>query len=484
MSALPVPAGAPEHLTLGSARGRVTLTAVTLGSGIAILDGSIVNVALKTIGADLDASLAQLQWVVNGYLLALASLVLVGGALGDRWGRRRVYLVGMGWFLVGSVACALAQSPEQLVTMRFVQGVGAALLTPGALAIIQSSFRAQDRGAAIGTWAGLSGIATAVGPFVGGWIVDYASWRWIFAINVPLCLVVIALAWWAAPESRTPSPGRFDGAGAVLAVVGLGTLTFALTDASTGRPAVVAGTAALAVAALTAFLLVEHRRRSPLLPLGLFRSRVFSAANAMTFLVYGALAVQSLVLVLQLQVSAGWSALAAGLTALPVTAALMLLSTWAGALSSRIGPRLPMTVGPLVCAAGLLLLLGAGQGTRWYDVLPGLVVFALGLALLVSPLTTAVLAAAPEENAGVASGINNAVARAGSLLAVAALPVLAGLSGDSYLDPAAMTSGYRVAIAACAALMAAGGVISWFGLGPRVAPVTNEEAGAPSPPLA
>lgn len=474
MSGTP-PAPGAAYLALTDTRGRLTLTAVTLGSGIAILDGSVVNVALKVIGTDLGASLAQLQWVVNGYLLALASLVLLGGALGDRWGRRRVYLVGMTWFLLGSVACALSQTPGQLVTMRFVQGVGAALLTPGALAIIQSSFRRQDRGAAIGTWAGFSGIATAVGPFVGGWIVDHASWRWIFAVNVPLCLVVIALARWAAPESRNPAAGRFDLAGAVLAVVGLGALTFALTYATSSPLGVVVGAGALAGGALAAFLVVEHRRRDPLLPLGLFRSRVFAAANGMTLLVYGALAVQSLVLVLQLQVSAGWSALAAGLTSLPVTAALMGLSTWAGSLATRIGPRIPMTVGPLVCALGLLLLLGAGQGTRWYDVLGGLVVYALGLALLVSPLTTAVLAAAPEENAGVASGINNAVARAGSLLAVAVLPVVAGLSGDAYLDPVAMTSGYQVAIAACAALMAAGGVTSWFGLGPRTLPAPQPD---------
>ncbi|MFC6422146.1 MFS transporter [Ornithinimicrobium tianjinense] len=458
--------GIPGSLTLTSTRGRVTLAAVTLGSGIAILDGSIVNVALKVIGSDLGASMAQLQWVVNGYLLALASLVLVGGALGDRWGRKRVYLVGVAWFLLGSLACALAQTAGQLVAMRFVQGVGAALLTPGAMAIIQSSFRPEDRGRAIGTWAGLSGIAAAAGPFVGGWILDHTTWRWLFAINVPLCLLVLGLAVGAVPESRSPRAGRFDLAGAVLAVTGLGALTWALTDATTGGPVVVAGGAG-GLAALVAFVLVEHRRRDPLLPLGLFRSRVFSAANAMTLLVYGALGVVFLVLVLQLQVSAGWSALAAGLTSLPLTVALMVLSPWAGDLATRTGPRLPMTVGPLVCAAGLLLLLGVGAGTRWYAVLPGLVVFALGMALLVSPLTTAVLAAAPDESAGVASGVNNAVARAGSLLAVAALPAVAGLSGDAYLDPEAMTQGYRVSILACAVLMAAGGITSWLGLGRR-----------------
>ena len=459
------PPDAAAYLTVSSPRGRLTLTAVTLGSGIAILDGSVVNVALKAIGTDLGASLTQLQWVVNGYLLALASLVLVGGALSDRLGRRRVYLVGMGWFLLGSLACALAQTSGQLVAMRVVQGVGAALLTPGALAIIQSSFRPQERGGAIGTWAGLSGIAAAVGPFVGGWIVDHASWRWIFLVNVPLCLAVIALAWWAAPESRAPHPGRFDAAGAVLTVVGLGALTVTLTGAATRGTGPVVATGVLSAVALVALVLVEHRTRDPLLPLGLFRSRVFSAANAMTLLVYGALGVVLLVLVLQLQVSAGWSALAAGLTSLPVTVALMLLSTWAGRLATRIGPRVPMTVGPLTCAVGIVLLLGAGPGTRWYDVLAGLVVFALGMALLVSPLTTAVLAAAPEDHAGVASGINNAVARSGSLLAVAALPLVAGLSGDAYLDPVAMTSGYRASMVGCAVLMAAGGVTSWFGLG-------------------
>ena len=466
-----------DFLPAASTRGRLTLAAVTLGSGIAILDSSIVNVALKEIGVDLGASLTQLQWVVNGYLLALASLVLVGGALSDRFGRRRVYLVGMAWFLLGSLLCALAHSPDQLVATRVVQGIGAALLTPGALAIIQASFRPQDRGAAIGTWAGMSGIAAAIGPFVGGWIVDHSTWRWIFAINVPLCLVVIALAWWAAPESRAARPGRFDALGALLTVVGLGALTYTLTYAASGRPGLLLAGGLLTVGALVSLLVVESRAVDPLLPLSLFRSRVFSAANAMTLLVYGALGVVFFVLVLQLQVSSGWSALSAGLTALPVTIALMFLSTGAGRLSTRIGPRIPMTVGPLVCGLGCALLVRVGAGTTWYAVLPGLIVFALGLALLVAPLTASVLAAAPDDRAGVASGINNAVARAGSLLAVAALPVVAGLSGDSYLDPGAMTAGYRTSMLACAAIMAAGGITSWFGLGPRRADPSNQGAG-------
>jgi EmrB/QacA subfamily drug resistance transporter len=454
-----------EAIARDSTRGRLVLAGVTLGSGVAILDGSVVNVALRTIGRDLDASLAQLQWVVNGYLLALASLVLVGGALGDRFGRRRVYLVGVGWFLVASGLCALAQTPGQLVALRVLQGIGAALLTPGALALIQSSFRLEDRAPAIGTWAGLSGVAAAVGPVLGGWLVDNASWRWIFAINVPLCAAVVVLTRYAAPESRDAEvSGRFDVPGAALTVVALGAATYALTASTEADAAAVTASWLVAAVAAVAFIVVERRTASPLVPLRLFRSRIFSAANGMTLLVYGALGGVSLFTVLQLQ-AVGWSALQAGLSGLPITLALLLLSSRAAALSARIGPRVPMTVGPLVCAAGAVLLLGIGEGATWWDVLPGMTVFALGLALLVSPLTAAVLAAAPDRFAGVASGVNNAVARAGSLLAVAALPALVGLVGDDYLDAAAMTAGYRQAMLWCAGLLAAGGLVSWWGLG-------------------
>lgn len=458
---------APAFLDLRSARGRRMLTGLTLGSGVAILDGSVVNVALRAIGRDLDASLAQLQWVVNGYLLALASLVLVGGALGDRRGRRRVYLVGIAAFAVASALCALAQTPGQLVGLRVLQGVGAALLTPGALALIQASFRPEDRAPAIGTWAGMSGIAAALGPLVGGWLVDHASWRWIFAINVPLCVGVVLLTRSSTPESRDPSAtGTFDVSGAVLTVLSLGAATYALTASGESAGPLVVASWVVAAASAAGFVVVERRSAHPMVPLGMFRSRVFSAANGMTVLVYGALGGVTLFVVLQLQ-AAGWGALEAGLSSLPITIALMLLSSAAARLATRTGPRLPMSLGPLVCAGGTLLLLPVADEATWLRVLPGMVVFALGLALLVSPLTAAVLAAAPDRLAGVASGVNNAVARAGSLLAVAALPALVGLAGDDYLDPASMASGYRGAMTWCAALLALGGLVSWFGLGRR-----------------
>lgn len=453
------------HLVRSSPRGRLTLLALTLGSGVAILDGTVVNVAVRAIGDDLGASLGQLQWVVNGYLLALAALVLVGGALGDRLGRRRVYTAGMVLFLVASTACALAPGIEVLIAMRVVQGVGGALLTPGALAIIQASFAPRDRAAAIGTWAGYSGIAAAAGPLLGGWLVDNGGWRWVFWINVPLCVAVLGLTAYAVPESRgTGATGRFDGAGAVLTVLALAPLTWALVSARTAGAVAVSLGAAVAVAAAAAFVMVERRRAAPMVPLSLFGSRAFSAANAMTLLVYGALGAVLFLLVLQLQVSAGWSALEAGLAGLPVTIALMLLSSRTAALSDRIGPRVPMTLGPALCAAGVAGLLGVGPGTGWWSVAPGMIVFGLGLALLVSPLTATVLGAAPERYAGVASGVNNAVARAGSLLAVAALPALAGLSGSAYRDPARLTGAYRIVMVSCAVLLAAGGAVSWVGL--------------------
>jgi EmrB/QacA subfamily drug resistance transporter len=458
--------GDPEErlLELRSARGRLTLATVTLGSGIAMLDGTVVNIALRQIGLDLDASLAQLQWVSTGYLLSLASLILVGGALGDRLGRRRIYLLGVVGFALGSALCAFAQSPVQLALFRVLQGVAAALLVPGALALIQASFRPEDRPAAIGTWAGLSGVATAIGPLIGGFLVDHAGWRWIFAINLPLCALVVVMGV-RAPESRDDAAtGRFDVAGALAGAVALGVTTLLLTSWPTMGGAVIVVCVLVGLAATVAFLVLE-RRPHAMAPLSMFRSRVFSAANMMTFLVYGALGSVLFFLVLQLLVTVGYGAISAGLATVPIALVMLLLSSRASVLAARLGPRVPMTVGPMVCALGIFLLSDVDAGATYLrDVLPGVVLLALGLTGLVSPLTVAVLAAAPDRHAGVASGINNAVARSGALLAVAALPALVGLAGAEYRDPIALTGGYHRAMLVASGMLVLGGVISWFGL--------------------
>jgi EmrB/QacA subfamily drug resistance transporter len=457
-----------DLIALRSRQGRLTLVTVTLGSGIAILDGSVVNIALRTIGSDLGAGLADLQWVLNGYMLSLASLILVGGALGDRFGRRRMYLVGVTGFAVTSALCAFAQSPTQRLAFRVLQGVAAALLTPGSLAIIESGFRREDRPAAIGTWAGVSGVASAVGPLVGGFLLEHGGWRWIFAINVPLCVLVIWLGR-HIPDScdEARRRDRFDFAGAATGVAALAALTCALTFwRDWPVPAVAA--CAVAAALLVAAFLVLERRPGAMAPLALFSSRIFAAANMMTFFVYGALGAVSFLLVLQLQVTAGYRPLAAGLAILPATVLMLLFSSRAAVIAARTGPRLPMTVGPLACSAGVVLLSFVGRDASYFvHVFPGMLVFSIGLVMLVSPLTAAVLKAVPDEHAGIASGINNAIARAGSLLAVAAIPALVGLSGNDYRNPSVLTDGFRAGELVCAGLLAAGGIVSWYGLRDR-----------------
>lgn len=453
-----------SDVALASRTGRFVIAAAVLGSGMALLDGTVVNVALVRIGDELSASLADLQWITNGYLLALASLILLGGSLGDRYGRRRIFVLGVAWFTVASAACGLAQSPGQLVVARVLQGVGGALLTPGSLAMIQGSFRHDDRGRAIGAWSGLGGVASAVGPFVGGWLVQYASWRWAFLVNVPLGAATVWVALRHVPETRDPmAEHRFDVAGAVLATLALGTVTLALIQHESlglSGSMLVGG---LGVALGVAFVVVEHRSSHPMVPPALFRSRQFSAANAMTLLVYAALGAVFFFLTLQLQTVLGYGPLQAGLATLPITVLMLLLAARGGELASRIGPRLPMTVGPVVCGVGTLLLAGVSAGSSyWTGVLPGVTVFGLGLTLLVAPLTATVLAAAPDRYAGVASGVNNAVARAGSLLAVAALPAVVGLTGAAYAVPQAFSDGYRTAMLLCAGLLALGGLVSWL----------------------
>ena len=446
---------APGGLTLSSAAGRWALTATILGSALAGIDATVVNVALPAIGGDLDADFAALQWTISAYALTLASFILLSGTLGDRFGRRRVFVVGVTWFALASLLCGLAPNVEILIAARAVQGIGAALLTPGSLAILQASFTVDDRARAIGAWSGLGGVATAIGPLLGGWLVDVASWRWVFLINLPLAVVVVWLARRHVPESRDPGADgtSVDWAGGLLGAVALAGGTYALIEAGAGTVAVTVAVVA-GLVGVVAFVLRERTVSYPVLPFSVFSSVQFSATNAVTFLAYGGLGVVFFLLVVQLQVATGFGPVAAGSALLPVTVIMLALSSRSGALASRIGPRLQMTVGPLLAAAGVLLLAGVGPGDGYLrDVLPGVLVFGFGLAVMVAPLTATALAAAPAEHAGMASGVNNAVARTGGLVAVAAIPVLAGVGTD-------FAAGYRTALWIAAGVLAAAGALA------------------------
>jgi EmrB/QacA subfamily drug resistance transporter len=458
-------------VAFGSSAGRWVLAVAVLGSGMAFLDGTVVNVALPDIGRDLNASTSSLQWILNGYLLTLASLILLGGSLGDRHGRRRIFVLGTGLFTAASLLCTIAPTAELLIVARLLQGIGGALLTPGSLAMIESSFRPGDRAAAIGAWSGLGGVAAALGPLLGGYLVDAVSWRAVFVINLPLGLFVMAMASRHVPETRDPTAsGRLDFGGATLAGLGLAGTTYALIEGpDKGATPLILLAGIGGVAALVAFLLVERRSPNPMMPLSVFSSRQFSAANLVTFVVYAALGGFFFLLVAFLQISLGYSPIAAGAASLPVTALMLLLSARAGALAQRIGARIPLTVGPLVIALGLLLMTRIEPGDGYASsVLPAVIVFGLGLTLVVAPVTATVLAAADERHSGMASGINNAVARVAGLLAVAVLPLIAGLTGDSFYDPAAMTDGFHMAMAACAVLAALGGVLAWLTISSEV----------------
>lgn len=460
-----VPAAHGSGLLYDSKRGRWVLLATILGSGMAQLDGSVVNVALPRIGTDLHAGLTSLQWTVNAYTLTLAGLLLLGGSLGDRLGRRRVFVVGVIWFALASAACAAAPTVGLLVAARAVQGVGAALLTPGSLAILQSTFRPEDRATAVGAWSGLGGIASALGPVVGGVLVGIGSWGWrlAFLINLPLAAVTVSVATRHVPETRDDHPaGRLDLPGAVLAALGLGGVVFALTDGPAQHwPTRLVVVGILGLLLLAGFLAVEGRSRDAMMPLGLFSSRQFSAANLVTLAVYAALSGTFFLLPLELQRGLGFTPIAAGVSLLPVTVVMLALSARMGRLAQRIGPRWPMTVGPLLAAVGLALLTRLHPGSSYAGgVLPAVVVFAVGLATTVAPLTATVLAAVPDHRAGIASAVNNDVARTAGLLAVAVLPGLAGITDAAYGHPAALTTGFHHAVLLTAALCAAGGILA------------------------
>ncbi|HEY8217157.1 MAG TPA: DHA2 family efflux MFS transporter permease subunit [Acidimicrobiia bacterium] len=438
------------------------ILAAVLGSGVAFLDGSVVNAALPAIAADFGAGLADLQWVLTGYLLALGSFLVIGGSLGDLFGRRKMFLIGLVGFGVASLLCGIAPSVEFLIGARILQGAAGALLVPESLAIISSSFALDDRARAIGAWSGLAGVATAFGPFLGGWLIDSVSWRLVFLINLPIIAITVPMALRHVPESRDVHATRHvDVRGAVVLAFGLGSLVFALIEGPAGGWSVgEVVLAILGVGALGLFVWLELRTEHPMVPLRIFRSQQFSGANAVTFVVYGALSSVMFLLVVHLQTDLGYDALAAGASLIPVTVIMLVFSPRAGALAQRIGPRLPMTLGPLVVAAGTALFARVEPGkTYWEAAFPAAVVLGAGLALTVAPLTATVLAAVDDDHAGVASAVNNAVARIAGLLAIAVLPAAAGLaSTGAGLD---LDEGFARAMLISAVLAAAGGVIAF-----------------------
>ncbi|WP_106400188.1 MFS transporter [Actinocorallia populi] len=472
-----------EDLRYGSAAGRWVLAATVLGSALAAIDATVVGIALPAIGREFGAGLASLQWVVTAYTLTLAGLLLVAGALGDRYGRRLVFQIGVVWFAVASALCAVATGPGMLIWARALQGVGAALLTPGSLAILQASFHPDDRGRAIGAWSGLGGVGAAIGPFLGGWLVDAVSWRLIFVINLPLAALVFVMAWRHVPESRdAEATGRVDVVGGVLVTGGLIGVTYALIE---GPAHGLTPPAALGLL-LVAFVWWERRTAHPLLPLDMFRSVAFSVTNVVTFIVYGALGGALFLLPLQLQQVSGYTALEAGIALLPVTVIMLLLSSRSGAVAARIGPRLQMSVGPVVVGAGFALLVRVDEaGTYLTEVFPAVCVFGLGLAITVAPLTATVLAAVPARHAGMASAVNNDVARAASLVAVAVFPALVGITGDAYLHPELFSAGFHSAVLIAGVLCVAAGLLSAVALRDTPCPRTtaHHHCALDAPPL-
>lgn len=450
-----------------STAGRWVIAATVLGSAMASIDATVVGIALPSIGRELHTSLGPLQWVVTGYTLTLAAFLLPAGALGDQRGRRRVFQIGVVGFTVASTLCALAPNATFLIVTRLLQGVGGALLVPESLAIIQASFDEKSRAQAIGAWSGLGGVATAVGPLLGGYLVSVASWRLIFLINVPIGAIVLWLTARHVPESRDASAAGVDVPGSALAVVALAGLTYGFIEGpATGwTQAAVIGMLVVGALVGVAFFIVEQRVSNPMLPLHLVGQRQFSVTNMVTFAVYSALSGMLFLLPVQLQVGDGYTPLESGLALLPLTLIMLGLSARSGRLAARIGPRLQMSVGPVIVGAGLALLRTVTTDHGYFSgVLPAMVVFGLGLAVTVAPLTVTALGSVPEEHAGLASAVNNDVSRLGGLLAVAVLPALAGISGGAYLHASTLSAGFRTAATISAVVCASGGVVAAVGI--------------------
>ena len=464
--------GPRELLSYRSAQGRWVVAAMVLGSSVAGIDSTVVAVALPAIGRNLHVGFQDLQWTVTSYTLTLASLILLAGSLSDRWGRRRVFLVGLSWFTLASVLCAAAPSIGWLITARAVQGIGGALMTPASLAIIEAAFQPSDRSRAIGTWAGFSGVSAAVAPFLGGWLLETGSWRWIFLINVPVAAAVAWMTLRHVPESRdTSASGGADWPGALACVVALATITYAIIVLPGGgvRSPEFAAAAVLALLSSAAFVVTERRRSHPMLPPAIFRPAQFRAANAVTFVINGALGGFAFVFIPALEIIAGYSPVVAGSALVPVTVVTLLLSGSSGRLAQKIGPRPQLVAGSLLCAAASILAVRIGSHAGyWTAVLPVAVLFGLGLASLVPPLTATAMNSAPDSLAGLASGVNNAVARVAGLLWIAALPPLTGLTGAVYADPVQFRSSFVEISWICAAAFACAAVLAaTFITGPR-----------------
>ncbi|MEO8580667.1 MAG: MFS transporter [Gemmatimonadales bacterium] len=422
-----------------SQKRRWTLIATILASSMTFIDMTVVNVALPALQKELDATITDVQWVVEAYALFLGALILVGGSLGDQLGRRKIFLIGVAAFTAASVWCGFATSPRILIVGRALQGIGAAFLVPGSLAIISATFDDAERGRAIGTWSGFSAITTAAGPILGGWLIENVSWRSAFFLNVPIAAIVVFLSLRYMDESEDPSrTGGVDWMGASLAVLGLGGIVFGLLEWPPLGPAhpLVVGSLAVGAVSLGFLIVVENKAASPMMPLHLFRSRTFTLTNALTLLLYGGLGVVFFLLPLLLIQVGGYSATAAGAAIVPLPIIMFALSRWSGGLVVRTGPRLPLTVGPIIAAIGLALFVRVGVGASyWSTIFPAVVLLGLGMAITVAPLTTTVMAAVPSDHAGVASGINNTVARVAGLLAIAVFGVVLVRSFDREIQP-------------------------------------------------